>query len=324
MINRRNFLINTGLAAMGGLLANDLSAQSLFAGAAPMNRLGVGLFTVPKLLNEDFAGTLKMLSRIGYKEVEFFGPYSFSTKADIEGWKGAAAALGFDGSGFFGHSIEDVKKILADNGLTAPSMHTSLNTLKENMNELAAAANAIGAKYLVLPSAATPPNLDGYKKQADEYNAIGAAAAKHGLHFAYHNHGNGLKEMNGKIPMELILESTDPKTVFFQMDLFWTVAGGIDPVAFFKKYPGRYRLLHIKDMSKDVRFSGDGGDMQQWMALFPYLTDAGSGVLTLKAILAQAQQSGVEHYFVERDLAPNAEDALKKAYAFLHGLQAKA
>lgn len=323
-MNRKHFILNTGALAMGSLFMQCLHAQSLSSHAAPMNRIGVGLFTVPKLLDKDFAGTLKMLAQIGYKEVEFFGPYTFSTQADIEGWKGAASALGFSGSGFFGHSIKEVKKILADNGLTAPSVHTSLDTLKVKMGQLAEAANALGAKYLVLPSAPTPPNLDGYKRQADEYNAIGAAAASHGLRFAYHNHGNGLKELNGKIPLELILESTDPQTVFFQMDLFWTVAGGIDPVAFLKKYPGRYRLLHIKDMSKDVRFSGDGGDMQQWLELFPYLTDAGSGVMDLKAILAQAQQSGVEHYFVERDLAPDAKQALENAYRFLSGLQLKA
>lgn len=324
MNTRRNFLRNTAALAAGSLLTKGLDAQSLFSGAPAMNRFGVGLFTVPKMLNDDFAGTLKMIAGIGYKEVEFFGPYSFSTQADIEGWKAAGKSLGFSGSGFFGNSITDVKKILADNGLTAPSMHTSLPTLKEKMGELADAANAIGAKYLVLPSAQTPADLNGYKRQADEYNAIGAAAAKHGLRFAYHNHGNGLKAIGGKIPMELVIESTDPKTVFFQMDLFWTVAGGIDPVQFLKKYSGRYVSLHIKDMSKDVRFSGDGGDMGQWMALFPHLTDAGSGVLPLKAMLAQAQQSGVQHFFVERDLAPDAKQALTNAYRFLNGLQVSA
>lgn len=324
MNSRRNFLRNTAALAAGSLLAKGLGAQSLFSSTAPLSRLGVGLFTVPKLLNDDFAGTLKMIAQIGYKEVELFGPYPFSTQADLEGWKGAGKALGFSGSGFFGKSITDVRKILADNGLSAPSMHTSLPTLKEKMGELADAANALGAKYLVLPSAQTPADLDGYKRQADEYNLIGAAAAKHGLRFAYHNHGNGLKPLNGKIPMELVIESTDPKTVFFQMDLFWTVAGGIDPVQFLKKYAGRYASLHVKDMSKDVRFSGDGGDMSQWMALFPYLTDAGSGVLPLEAIIAQAQQAGVQHYFVERDLAPDAKVALTNAYRFLSGLKLKA
>lgn len=324
MQSRRNFLRNTAALSAGTLLATRLGAQSLLAVNAPANRFGVGLFTVPKLLNDDFAGTLQMIAGIGYKEVELFGPYPFSTQADLEGWKAAGKALGFSGSGFFGNSIGDVKRILADNGLSVPSMHTSLPTLTEKMGELADAANKLGARYLVLPSAQTPADLDGYKRQADAYNAIGAAAAKHGLRFAYHNHGNGLKAINGIIPMELVIDRTDPGTVFFQMDLFWTVAGGIDPVQFLNKYKGRYVSLHVKDMSKDVRFSGDGGDMGQWMALFPYLTDAGSGVLPLKEILATARQVGVEHYFVERDLAPDAKLALTNAYQFLSGLQLKA
>lgn len=324
MNTRRNFLRNTAALAAGSLLAQGLTAQSLFGNNAVTHRLGVGLFTVPKLLSEDFAGTLKMIAGIGYKEVELFGPYPFSTPADLEGWKAAGKALGFSGSGFFGNSISDVKKILAQNGLTVPSMHTSLPTLKEKMGPLADAANTLGARYLVLPAAQTPANLDGYKRQADEYNAIGAAAAKHGLRFAYHNHGNGLKAIDGTIPMELIIASTDPQTVFFQMDLFWTVAGGINPELFLQKHKGRYVSLHIKDMSMDVRFSGDGGDMSQWMALFPYLTDAGSGVLPLKNILAVAQEVGVAHYFVECDLAPDARLALTNAYQFLSSLQRSA
>jgi sugar phosphate isomerase/epimerase len=185
------------------------------------------------------------------------------------------------------------------------------------MGELAEAAKTVGATYVVLPSAPSPADLDGYKRQAEEFNEIGASAAKYGLRFAYHNHGNGLKEINGKIPMELILQETDPKLVFFQMDLFWTAAGGIDSITWLKNYPGRYRSLHIKDMSKQVRFSGDGSNSSEWFELFPYLADAGSGVLDIKGILSQAQQAGVEHYFVERDLAPDPQEALRNAFRYL-------
>ena len=321
MTNRRTLLKNSGALALGSFLLPMLGAAAINKINLPMNRLGVALFTLPKLLDNDFAGTLKMVSGIGYKEVELFGPYAFSAKEDVDSWKGATSFLGFSGSGFYGHSAEEVKRILDVNDLTAPSMHVGLTTLKQKMGELAEAAKVIGATYVVLPSAQTPADLDGFKRQAEEFNEIGAAAAKHGLRFAYHNHGNGLKELKGKIPMELILEQTDPKLVFFQMDLFWTTAGGIDPAAWLKKYSGRYRSLHVKDMRKAVHFSGDGSNSSEWFELFPYLTDAGSGVLDLKGILSQAQQAGVEHYFVERDLAPNAQEALAKAYQFLSTLQ---
>ena len=98
-----------------------------------------------------------------------------------------------------------------------------------------------------------------------------------------------------------------------EMDLFWTVAGGADPVEFLDAYRGRYRLMHIKDMKQRVRFSGDGGDAAQWIELFPYVTDAGSGVLDLPTILSHAKRSGVEHFLVEQDLVANPASRCERA-----------
>jgi sugar phosphate isomerase/epimerase len=321
MKNRRDFLKDSGLLAAGSLLSHQLAAHSFFPGFLFPDRIGVQLFSIPKILEKDFGGTMNMLSKIGYKEIEFFGPYAFSASEDAERWKAITPSLGFSGSGFFGLTVQQVKKILDDNGLSTPSLHTGLFTLENKMAEMAEAAHVLGTKYVILPSAETQSSLDGYKRQAEQFNKIGASASKHGLRFAYHNHGNGLKEMEGKIPMDLILEQTDPKLVYMQMDIYWTTAGGIDPVAFLDKYPGRFRLMHIKDMIKKVSFSGDGGDPKQWMELFPFLTDAGSGVLDWKRILSHAKKSGVEHYVVERDLAPNPEESLRKAFQYLAQLK---
>ena len=312
---------NSALLTAGGLLIQQLPAHPIFPGSPYPDRIGVQLFSIPKILERDFEGTMKMLAKIGYKEIEFFGPYSFSATEDTERWKAITPSLGFSGSGFFGLTVQQAKKILDDNGLKSPSLHTGLSTLENKMAEMAEAAHVLGTKYVILPSAETQSGLEGYKRQAEQFNKIGASAAKQGLRFAYHNHGNGLKEMEGKIPMELILEQTDPKLVYMQMDIYWTTAGGIDPVVFLDKYPGRFRLMHIKDMIKMVRFSGDGGDPKQWIELFPYLTDAGSGVLDWKTILSHAKKSGVEHYVVERDLAPDPEESLKKAYQYLSDLK---
>ena len=127
--------------------------------------------------------------------------------------------------------------------------------------------------------------------------------------------------MEGQIPFQVLLERTDARLVDLQMDIYWTTAGGADPIALQKTYPGRFRLMHIKDMTKRVRFEGDGGDAQQWMALFPFIADAGSGVLDLPGILAQARKSDVQHFFVERDLAPNPVETLKKSYQYLAALE---
>ncbi|MGK2863505.1 MAG: sugar phosphate isomerase/epimerase family protein [Chitinophagaceae bacterium] len=321
MINRKNFIKNSGALTIGGLLFHQLSLKLNNIHFLRLERIGVQLFSMPHIVEKDFSGTMKMLADIGYREIEFYGPYSFSSTEDTERWKAITPSLGFSGSGYFGSSVQLVKKVLDDNGLSSPSMHTGLFTLRNRMAEMAEAAHVLGTKYVILPSTETQTSLDGYKRQADEFNEIGASAKKHGLRFAYHNHGNGLKKMEGKIPMELILEQTDPDLVFMQMDIYWTTAGGIDPVTYLKKYPGRFRLLHIKDMMKQVRFSGDGGDPKQWIELFPFMTDAGSGIMDLKNILSQAQKSGVEHFIVERDLASDPELSLTKAYKYLHTLK---
>jgi sugar phosphate isomerase/epimerase len=268
MFKRRDFLKNSAGLVLGSVLSQYLNARSAFSGSPHLDRIGVQLFSIPKILEKDFSGTMKMVSQIGYKEIEFYGPYPFSAAEDKQRWKAVTPSLGFSGSGYFGLTVKEVKKVLDDNGLTSPSMHTGLSTLRSNMNEMNEAANVLGQKYVVLPSANTEPNLDGYKRLADDFNAIGSQAEKAGLRFAYHNHGNGLKEIEGIIPFDLILERTDPKLVYLQMDIFWMTAGDVDPVAYLDKYPARFRLMHIKDMAKKVRFSGDGGDSKQWIELF--------------------------------------------------------
>ncbi|NJM26486.1 MAG: hypothetical protein HC859_14415 [Bacteroidia bacterium] len=84
--------------------------------------------------------------------------------------------------------------------------------------------------------------------------------------------------------------------MFLEMDVYWTVAGGADPVKLLDTHAGRYKLMHVKDMKKTMRFSGDGGNPQQWIELFPNITDAGTGVLDLKSIIAHAKKAGLEHF----------------------------
>ena len=330
MNQRRNFLKAAGLAALSGLasscankpMESNTSTTPTPTATKLLDRIGVGLFTIPKLLDQDFAGTMKMLATIGYKEVELFGPYSFSTDAAKERWRPIAESLGLKQSGYFGLTAAQVKEVLDRNGLTAPSMHTDLNTLRTKMDAIAEAAHALGHRYIVLPSIPDEErkNLDGYKKIADEFNKIGAAADKAGLRFAYHNHGYGHAELEGQIPFKVVLERTDPKLVEFQMDIYWFTAGGADPIAYLKNNPNRFCSMHIKDMTKKMRFSGDGSDSKQWIELFPNISDAGSGVLDLRAILAQAKASGMKHFLVERDLAPNPDETLRKSFQYLNGL----
>ncbi|MFZ4661856.1 MAG: sugar phosphate isomerase/epimerase family protein [Caldilineaceae bacterium] len=286
-------------------------------------RFGVGLFTIPKLLDQDFTGTMQLLAEIGYKEVEFFGPYDFSAPAAQARWQPIANILGMKGSGYYGLTAQAVKAILARNGLTASSMHTDLLTLRERMSELAAAAHVVGARYVVLPSIPEDERatLDDYKRVADEFNQIGANAVAEGIRFAYHNHGYGLRAMDGVVPFQLVLERTDPALVDMQLDIYWNTAGGGDPIQYLQNYPGRFRLMHIKDMLQRFPVPDDMNNPQAWMALFQHISDAGSGVLDLAALVSEGSRSGVQHFLLERDLAPNSVETLRKSYENLTGLQ---
>ncbi|MBY0535292.1 MAG: sugar phosphate isomerase/epimerase [Chitinophagaceae bacterium] len=316
MPSRRSFVKQTGLASMAFLTSPTVD----FLKSQGVSNVGIQLFSIPKMLSANPVAAIGMLQQMGYKELELYGPYTFSAESAKSGWKQVTGMLGFSGSGYFEKSSSEFLKLIKDSGMTTPSMHTDLDTLENDMPALAKAAHEMGHKYVVLPAIpdARRKTLDDYKKMADSFNKIGAAAKKEGIRFGYHNHGYGIKPLaDGTVPLEVMLNATDPDTVFLEMDLFWTAAGGADPVALLNKYSKRYKMLHIKDMSKKATFSGDGGDASQWFALFPLMCSCGDGVLDLKNIIATSQKIGVEHYFIEQDMVANPETALKKSIDYI-------
>jgi hypothetical protein len=173
----------TSLAAAAGVAAARRAGADAAAQAARLDRLGVGLFTLPTMLERDFAGTMKTLATVGYKDVEFFGPYPFSDPAAQARWKTVSASLAFRGSGYFGLAPKAVRAMLDAHGLASPSMHTDLESLRTRLAPMAEAAHTLGQRYVVLPS--IPPaerqTLDGYRRIADEFNAIGRRAVTLGL-----------------------------------------------------------------------------------------------------------------------------------------------
>jgi sugar phosphate isomerase/epimerase len=203
MTNRRDFIKKTAAALSASVFTAPVFSRAYMPSRDGLKSLGVQLFSIPKLASNDFSATMKMVAGLGYKEIEFFGPYTFSPADEKARWESVTPALGFSGSGFFGLTAKEARKILDDNGLVAPSMHSGLPTLQMQMGPLAETANTIGAKYVILPSAQSQSDLDGYKRQADEFSKIGEQAKKNGIRFAYHNHGNGLQPINGKVPFDL-------------------------------------------------------------------------------------------------------------------------
>lgn len=318
-MKRRAFLENTAKASLAGLFLS----KSSYTASPLFENVCVNLFSLPKVLEKDFAGGLQMLSTMGYKEIEMYGPYSFSSEKQKANWKALEPLVGFSGSGFFGKTITQTKSILKETGLNVPSLHTDLNTLSDLMGPLSEAANQLGSKYVVLPAIPEEErkNIDDYKRMADRFNKIGAAAKANGIKFAYHNHGYGLSKMDGILPLDIILQQTDPSLVLLEMDLFWTTAGGADPIALLKANKGRYKLMHVKDMKKKVHFSGDGGNAKQWTELWGEMTTAGDGVLDLKNILTIAKENGLEHCIVEQDIVAHPEIALKRSFDFCAALK---
>ncbi len=316
-MKRSDFLKSTATSAIATSLFPSLMVSS--CANKGLKNIGVQLFSLPKLLENDFEGGIKLLSNLGYKEVELYGPYPFSVESVKRHWDAVTPDLGLSGSGYFGRTPQEVRSILDENGIRATATHLDMETLQTRMEQVGEAANILGFEYVGIPSIPKEKRetLDGYKSVAEEFNKIGEQAKKVGLKFSYHNHGYGLKEVDGKIPLNIVLERTDPNLVFFELDIYWTMAGGADPKGYLENYAGRYHLMHVKDMKQKVQFSGDGGNPSQWIELFPYMTTAGDGIIDLKSIINVGKKAGVKHFFVEQDMVNQPEIALKRSIDYL-------
>ena len=296
MVDRRSFLVMAGGAAASLALGARAPAR--------LDRIGVQAFSLPKLLEHDIDGALAMLSGLRYQELELFGPFPFSVQAVQDQWKSMATTLGFSGSGYFGLTAAQFRARLDAHRLTSPSTHIDLDTLRDRTDQVGEAAHTLGHKYvgLALIPEERRKTLDDYRKMADELNAIGTRAKGLGFKVLYHNHGYGFTPLEGQIPTRVLFDRLDPTVVALEMDTFWTVAGGANPVELLDAYPKHYRLMHVKDMSRQLRFE-HGGTMQDFIALMPAITPDGTGVLDLPRILGHAKKNGVEHFYVEQDLA---------------------
>lgn len=314
----RRTAIKTTIAGLGGLALLPNCNTAKMTAANTDRALGVQLFTVPKMVDEDLGGTLALLGEIGYREVEFFGPYPFSSAGAKESFRMMQQMIGLKDHAFYGHGVREVREMLKTNGLTAPSLHTNILTLREGLTEFLDGAAEFSPKYAVIPALMEGRDtLADYNRLADEFNEIGLKMSKYGMQLLYHNHGYEHAEKSGKIPLNVLLENTDKNYVQFELDIFWMSAAGADPLEYLNDYPGRFKALHIKDSSEKFRFSGDGSTPQQWMAGFPKMADPGEGVFDIPAILQTGQKNGVDHFFLERDMAPQPKETLKNSYASL-------
>ena len=223
---------------------------------------GLALYTVRDNMGDDVKSTLRAVAEAGYKNIE--------------------AASYKDGK-FYNMSPKDFSSLLKEVGLKPISTHQGGVTL-ENADKMIADVKAAGFKYFVIP---VPPMglRDDHKQLASVLSTIGKKCQKAGLKLLYHNHDFEFKKGDdGVVTFDYLLENTDPKYVNFQMDLYWVTKADQDPVAYFNKYPGRFKMWHVKDMDDQGRFA-----------------PVGNGKIDFSKILAQKKKSGMKYYMVEQD-----------------------
>lgn len=267
MTSRRNFIINTSLAAVAVL------AGPSFAFTMNKKEIGLQLYTLRDELPKDVKSTLQKVATAGYTAVETYG---FSIKEQ-----------------FWGLSPVELKKILDTNNLKAVSGHYNLGSFlyDGNTTELIAsieAAKVLKSEFLTIPWVDEPfrRKIEDYKIIAARLNEAAKMCKAAGLQLAYHNHDFEFEKHDGITGYEILLKETDKDLVFFELDLYWVVKSGNNPIQLFKENPGRFKMWHVKDMDK-VNSALN--------------TEVGSGTIDFKPIFKEAKLSGMQHIFVEQE-----------------------
>jgi sugar phosphate isomerase/epimerase len=282
---RREFL-KTGAATMAaaawlghgnGLLADPLGLP-----------LGLQLYSVREQLAPDYAGTLRQIAALGYREVE--------------------------AAGFFQHTPVQVRQIMHSAGLRCVGGHYPLHDLLAQQESILAFGKATGLQYIVcsFPWFKNPARLkdtsfqtqvksftlEDWRWSAEEFNRLGARVRAAGMRFAYHNHTMEFQPQQGVIPYEELMRLADPALVTMEMDCGWVIVGGGNPVEYLRRYPERITLLHIKDFKKPVHPMS----VRVSVADPPPAAELGQGTIHYQPILAAAKKAGhIRHIFAEQE-----------------------
>jgi sugar phosphate isomerase/epimerase len=232
---------------------------------------------------EDAAGTLKTLASLGIKQIE-------SARSN----KGH----------YYGLKPKEIKQICSDLGMSVRSGHAHLdNQWQQAMDEAVEA----GQEYLIISSLPTTgQTADNYKKVAEAFNKAGEECKKLNLKFGYHNHEYEFESDNGQVLYDVLMKNTQADLVFMELDLGWVIVAGKNPLDYFKQYPGRFPLWHLKDMDMTKKQS----------------TEFGKGGLDIKAMLKNEKQSGMKYFFVEQEeYATNPLESMQQNMAYLKKLK---
>ncbi|WP_276479394.1 sugar phosphate isomerase/epimerase family protein [Paraflavitalea pollutisoli] len=267
---RRDFIKQSSLLAAGFFLPIDDFFKK--------KPVGVQLYTLRNDIGKDPKGTLAKVAQLGYKQVETFG---------------------YGNRKWFGLTAAELKSVLKDNGLTSPSGHTFPGSffLKDGWQDQWKVAvedsKALGQDYITIPwlEEAYRNSADNYKKIAEGLNKAGEMAHQGGIKLAYHNHDFEFATVDGQTGFDILTKNTDKKLVQFELDLYWAVKAGLDPVKLFREHSGRIVMWHVKDMDKTDK---------------KFFTEVGNGSIDFKTIFANAKTSGMKYFFVEQDVCPGS------------------
>lgn len=283
MTTRRSFL---GAVAGGAAAATAFRGLAHAAGGAKPP-LGLQLWSVRNMLAKDVPGTLKQVKDWGFDEVETFGPYG----AEIAPQLKAA-------------------------GLKVRAMHVGYDRLSGDMARALRDADAVGATTLLnpyLPHQQKPfASREEILKAAGDFAKWSKQCRAAGKRFGYHIHGQEFGPAPEGTLFDVLAKESGPD-VGFEADVYWVKAGGADPVAVMKKYPGRIWYTHLKDMAKGVAPGSEATHREDSNVVL------GTGQMDVKGILAAGPSAGVEVHFIEDESADPAGQ-IPKSVAYYKAL----
>lgn len=299
---RRKFLHLAGVAAGGALVLPHWACQESTASqataepaptAAPqgppsLSAFGVQLYTLRDVIGDDPRGIIGQVASFGYTQIESY-----------EGPQGM----------FWGMKPAEFKTFAGDLGLTMVASHCDIH--KDFARKAAEAAEA-GASYLICPYVGPQKKLDAFKRLAEKFNECGDICQQNGLRFAYHNHAYSFEPLEGVLPQDLMMAETNPDTVDFEMDMYWVVTAGADPVAWLEKYANRFRLCHIKDRLT----TAPAGEPDASCVL-------GTGSIAYPGLLKAAAAQGMQYYLLEQERYDDTTplDCVKAGAEYLKNLR---
>ncbi|MEI6277687.1 MAG: sugar phosphate isomerase/epimerase [Prolixibacteraceae bacterium] len=283
MQNRRDFLKISATGSLGLMLLGATESQAGVGDDRKKFGVGLQLYSIRDAMAADVKGTLKKISDMGYKNMEL---------------------AGYSNGKFYGFSPAEFKKIISDLGMVSLSSHAAVESkgiTVESAKLMADAHAALGVKYCIQPWVNDEDRtVEKYKKMIGDWNKVGKIMKEVGIQFGYHNHNFEFKKVDGLVPYyDIFMKEMDKDLITMELDLFWASKAGQDPVAMFKKYPGRFQLLHFKDMHTNQPPFFD--------VIKDDICSVGDGVIDFKKIWAAKEVAGAKYLFVEDDNQGNGK-----------------